>query len=148
ALLFTPTAHEVAPGDTVTTGMTLSVTDGIVGSPVTDTTTSVITTAVNDPPVISGAVPGQMENDNGTIAPFSGVSIADPDLGASETITITLTDGGVASDADGTLSGTGLTKTGVGTYTLASGTPSAVTSDLDALVFTPTDHEVAPGDTV
>jgi plastocyanin len=147
ALVFTPTDHQVAPGGTIATGMTLSVTDGIIGSPVTDTATSVIATAVNDPPVISGAVAGQAVADNATLSPFTGVAIADPDFGATETVTITLTAGGSASDADGTLSGTGLTKTGTGTYT-ATGTPGAVTTALDALVFTPTDHQVAPGSAV
>jgi hypothetical protein len=145
AVVFTPTAHEMAPGTTITTGMTLAVTDGIVGSPVTDTTTSVITTALNDPPVITGAAADQMISDNATALPFSGVTIADPDLGASESITITLTDGGIASDADGTLSGTGVTKTGTGTYTLTSGSPGAVTAALEAVVFTPTAHAVVPG---
>ncbi len=42
----------------------------------------------------------------------------------------------------------GLTKTGTGTYILAAGTPSAVTTALDALVFTPTAHQVAPGSTI
>ena len=148
ALVFTPTAHEMTPGDTITTGMTLSVTDGIIGSPVTDTTTSVVTTVLNDPPAIGGTAAGQTVNDNATVMPFAGVSITDPDLGASETVTITLTDDGIASDANGILSGTGLTKTGTGTYTLTSGSPAAVTSALDALVFTPTAHEVAPGDTI
>jgi len=144
AVTFTPTAHEVAPGSTVTTGMMLSVTDGIVGSPTTNNATTVIATAVNDPPVISGTKSGQTVNDNATDQPFSAVTITDPDVGATETVTITLTAGGSASDANGTLSGTGLTRTGVGTYTLTAGTPSAVTTALDAVTFTPTAHEVTP----
>ena len=87
-------------------------------------------------------------NDNATALPFSGVTITDPDAGASESITITLTDGGIASDAGGTLSGTGITKTGTGTYTLTSGSPGAVTTALEAVVFTPTAHAVAPGSTI
>ncbi|WP_407050832.1 VWD domain-containing protein [Methyloraptor flagellatus] len=43
---------------------------------------------------------------------------------------------GVASDATGTLSGAGLTKTGTGVYTLTSGSPADVTTRLRALVFT------------
>ena len=80
ALVFTPTAHQVAPGGTVTTGFTIAVTDTL-GESATDTTTSVTTTAVNDPPVISGAVAGQTVNDNATDQPFSGVTVTDSDWG-------------------------------------------------------------------
>ena len=45
--------------------------------------------------------------------------------------------GGVATDANGLLSGAGLIKTGVGTYTLAAATPAALTQALEALVFAP-----------
>ena len=148
ALVFTPTAHEVAPGDTVTTGMTLSVTDGIAGSPTTDTTTSVLATAVNDPPAIAGTAAGQLINDDQTDRPFSTVTISDPDVGASETVSITLTVDGLASDANGTLSGAGLTKTGTGTYTLTAGTPAAVTTALRALVFTPAVFDLTPDSSV
>ena len=144
ALVFTPTAHEVAPGDTVTTGMTLSVTDGIAGSPTTDTTTSVVTTAVNDPPVITGTVADQLMSDEQTKRPFSTVAITDPDLGASETVTITLNVDDVPSDANGILSGTGLTETAPGIYMLTSGTPAEVTAELQALVFTPAVLDLPP----
>jgi Ca2+-binding RTX toxin-like protein/plastocyanin len=147
ALVFTPTAHQAAPGDTVTTGFTIAISDTL-GQSATDTTTTIIATAVNDPPAITGTAANHAVNDDATALPFAGVTVTDPDAGASETVTITLTDGGVASDANGTLSGTGLTKTGTGTYTLTTGTPGAVTTALDAVVFTPTAHEVAPGEPI
>jgi len=147
ALTFTPAAHEIAPGGTVTTGMTLSVADGIAGSPTTDVTTTVIATAVNDPPSIADTTAGQTVYDNATLHPFAETTIGDPDFGASETVTITLKASGLASDANGVLSGTGVTKSGTGTYTL-TGTPSAVTTALQALTFTPTAHQIAPGGTV
>jgi Ca2+-binding RTX toxin-like protein len=147
ALLFTPTAHQVVPGGTVTTGFTLSVTD-TAAETASNSTASVITTAINNPPVITGTGAGQPVNDNATDEPFSTVTIADPDFGATETVTITLTSSGVPSDANGALSGTGLTRTGVGTYTLGPATPAVVTAELDALVFTPTAHEVPTGDSV
>jgi hypothetical protein len=146
--VFTPTAHAMAPGDTITTGVTLSVTDGIVGSPIIDTTTSVTTTAVNDPPAISGTVADQAGNDGATMLPFSSVTITDPDLGASETITITLTHDGIASDAEGRLSGTGITRTGIGTYTLTTGSPAGVTAALEAATFVPAQRQIAPGTSV
>jgi hypothetical protein len=89
-----------------------------------------------------------MVNDDATALPVSSVTISDAASSATETVTITQTADNVASDANGTLSGTGLTKTGTGIYTLSTDTPAAVTAALRALVFTSTPHEVAPGDTV
>jgi hypothetical protein len=146
-LVFTPTAHQVAPGGSVTTTFTIAATD-TAGGTNSDSTTTVDTTAVNDPPVITGTVAGQRTSDNATIQPFSDVTISDPDVGASETVTITLTDGGTPTDGDGMLSGTGLTETGTGTYTLAAGSPNAVTAALDALIFTPTQDDVTPYGTI
>ena len=77
------------------------------------------------------------------------MSITDPDFGASETATITVTAGGNASDADGTFGPmTGLTETAPGTYSLQAGMPSAVQAALRSLVFRPTSHQVAPGSSV
>ncbi len=118
ALVFTPTAHQVAPGSTITTGMTLSVNDGIVGSPTTDTVTTVVATAVNDTPAITGTAAGQTVNDGRHAASVLVCWCQRPDASASETVTIVLTNGGFATDADGTLSGSGLTKTGTGIYSL------------------------------
>jgi acyl-coenzyme A thioesterase PaaI-like protein len=137
ALIFTPTAHQVAPGGTVQTGFTIALLD-TAGGTATDTTTSVIVTAANDTPTITGATLGQTVTLDGNIAPFSSITITDPAAGATESVTIVLTDGGVATDADGTLAGTGLTHTAVGTYVLTTGTPAAVTSVLDSLQFSST----------
>jgi len=82
----------------------------------------------NDQPAITGATPGQTVTLDCTIAPFSGITITDPAYNAAETVSIVLIDGGTATDADGTLSGNGLTHTGVGAYVLTTGTPAAVSS--------------------
>ena len=66
-----------------------------------------------------------------SVTPFSGVTLADPNAGATDTLTIAL------SGKGGTLSGSGLTKTGATTYSLATGTAAQVTALLDALTFTP-----------
>ncbi len=146
-LLFTPTAHQVVPGATVTTSFTVVATD-TSGATSSNGNASVVVTAAEDAPSITGTAAGQVVNDNTTVDPFSTVTVADPDFGATETVTITLTANSVVSDANGLLSGTGLNKIGVGTYTLTTGTPASVTALLDALVFTPTPHEVALGSTV
>jgi hypothetical protein len=91
------------------------------------------------PPVISGTATGQTTTDEATNNPFFNVMIADANPPTqAETLTITLTNGGIATDADGTLSGTGLSQTGTGTYTLVAGSAAAATAELQALTFTPT----------
>ena len=129
-LVFTPTAHEVAPGQTVTTGFALSVSDGLATA--ADATTSVLATATNDPPTITGTKAGQPATGTTAVSPFAGVTIADPDVGVQDSLTITLTGAG------GMLSGAGLIPTGTaGTYSLAAASPATLTSELDALVFAP-----------
>ncbi len=68
------------------------------------------------------------------VDPFAGVTVADPNAGASETLTIVLSGaGGTLTDGG---SFTGLTNLGAGQYRL-QGTAQAVTSELDALSFLP-----------
>ncbi|WP_420382179.1 Ig-like domain-containing protein [Novosphingobium sp.] len=143
-LLFTPTAHQVAPGQAVTTGMTLAVSDGI-GSR-SDATTTVVATAIDSGPAITE--PAQATTDLQPLRPFTSVAVSDPDFDAMEMTTITLSAGGVPTDANGMLTGTGLTKAGTGLYQLAAATPAATQAALQALVFTPTAHQVSPGQTV
>ena len=146
-LVFVPTEHQVTPGTSVTTAFMLAVNDG-VGPTGTDSSTTIVATATETAPTIGGT-PSSTITDAQTADPFSGVSVTDPDFDASETATITVTVGGNAGDADGSFAPmAGLTETAPGTYTLAAGTPSAVQSALQALVFVPTAHQVAPGASV
>jgi Ca2+-binding RTX toxin-like protein len=147
ALVFTPTAHQVAPGASVTTQITLSDSNGAGFT--TTAAASVIATASNDAPSIAGTVAGQTTQDNAAIAPFGSVTISDPDLGAADSLTISLIGAdGSATDANGTLAGGGLVKTAAGTYVLAATNPAALTAELRALSFTPTEAEAAAGHTI
>ena len=100
-------------------------------------------------PIIANLQASQTLDDKQTVNPFASVTLTDPDAGQTETITVTLTANGVASDANGTLSG--LSKTGAGTYQLVGSSGSgiaALQSALRAVVFTPTQNEVAPASSV
>ena len=94
------------------------------------------------PPAITGTVANEPIASGSTIRPFATVQINDNNYNysAKTTETITLTDGGAATDADGLLTGNGLSKTGVGTYTVSA--PSGYyfygSSSLQNLAFTPT----------
>ena len=85
-------------------------------------------------PTISGAVSGQTIAPLETDTPFSSVRISDPNQDTSDTLTIQLTGGGgTLTDGAGF---DGLTMSAPGVYVL-SGTAAEITSELDALVFTP-----------
>jgi len=134
-LVFTPIA--LASGyNPVTTTFDLAVNDTNDGQTATDNTTTVTESPAPPPapPSITGTVAGQMVASGSTVAPFAKTTIADPNPTAADTITISLDTATGISDADGTLSGAGLTETGPGSgvYTLASA------NDLAGLMFTPT----------
>ena len=130
----------------MTTGFTIAVTDSPPGLSATDNTTSVVATAVAVPPTITGTVANQAVNDNATIEPFAYVKITDPNAGQTETVTITpsQTANGTLSDPNAATDGSTITN---GVYKV-TGTAAQVTADLDALIFHPTAHQVAPGNTV
>ena len=86
------------------------------------------------PPVISGTVAGQSTAPGQPDTPFSSVTITDPNIETSDSLSIQLTGaGGTLADGAGF---NGLTTSAPGVYIL-SGTAAAITSELDALVFTP-----------
>ncbi|WP_229257303.1 Ig-like domain-containing protein, partial [Duganella callida] len=96
----------------------------------------VVSNAVNSAPTITGAAAANV-NDNATIQPFGGVTVADVN-GDNVSLTISF------NAANGTLSGAGLAG-GNGSYTLSASSPAALTAQLKALVFTPTANQAAVG---
>ena len=86
------------------------------------------------PPVISGTEGGRTVAPSSTDTPFASATISDPNIDTTDSLTIQLTGaGGALTDGAGF---DGLTSSGPGVY-LLSGTAGAITSELDALIFTP-----------
>ena len=83
------------------------------------------------PPVITGTVANQGDPNQNPIDPFAGVTITDPTGNGTVTATVTLSAAG-----NGTLSNLGGGSYSGGVYS-DTGSASAVTSAIDALVFTP-----------
>ena len=143
-LVFTPTPYQVTPSQSVTTVFTISDID-TASARATSATASVIATAATIvPPTITGAVAGQTVIASGTIAPFANMVIGEVNLGQTETVTVTL-----SSSDNGTLTNLGgfAYDQATGAYAMA-GSAAAVTDALRGLVFQPTAHQVAPGQTV
>ncbi len=89
------------------------------------------TPSSNELPTISNATANQTVDDNVTISPFSGITLADDD---DDDISLTIT---LDDDSKGSLSAT----------SIASGTVADVQASLRAIVFTPTENSVVVGDT-
>src|SRR5262249_24443725 len=97
------------------------------------------------PPTISGTVANQhglTTTSEAPVHPFAGVTISDPNTAATAKLTITVLNltqyGPNFFGTTGTLSGSGLSGGTDGVYTLAAAAAATITSELHALVFTPT----------
>jgi predicted nucleotidyltransferase len=140
AMVFQPRSNIIQPGLTETTGFSLSINDGLVN--VTDTVTTVITTSVNNAPVISGIVAGQTLNDNQTKAVFNTLTVSDLDTQAMNVI-ITIPNGVNRGDFTAA-SATGWTRTVVGIdirynryFAATANIGATVQAAIRALIFQP-----------
>lgn len=142
-LVFVPTPGQVAVGHTVTTGFTISVSDGLVTT--TDNNTTVVATAVNHAPTISGAMANQSVTDNSTIQPFANVTVTDV-YSKSPVVTVTISLNNAANGVfnNGSLAAAKFYALGNGFYRF-TGTPLNATFGLHLLTFVPTAHQVPPG---
>src|SRR6516164_5146843 len=135
ALVFTPI--DGVPNTSVTTTFTLSDSSS-AGTSASNGATTVVDSDAAAAPTITGTPTTPVTTTSETpVSPFAGVKITDANNGGTATDTLTIS----YTAADGTLEDgagfTGLSGT-AGNYTL-TGTAAAITSELDALVFTPID---------
>jgi hypothetical protein len=114
----------------------ISVSDGV--TTVADPVPVVLETVTA--PMISGAVGNQPVASGASLPPFATVGLTDNNYryNARDSATITLLDGGQPTDADGLLTGIGLSKTGTGAYALAADTVLNLQARLRGLSFAPT----------
>ena len=89
-MVFTPDENQLPAGSIDISRLTIHLNESLPNDDTSDDTTTIITTSVNDVPIISGAVSGQVVNDNSSISPFSEVTISDVDDSASVSLTIML----------------------------------------------------------
>ncbi|OYU45063.1 MAG: hypothetical protein CFE44_09525, partial [Burkholderiales bacterium PBB4] len=103
-------------------------------------------TGNNVAPTIGGVVAGQSVADRSSIAPFATLTLSDPDVGASETVTVTLDTAAKGAFTAASLTASGFSTADGGlTYTHAAGTPAALQAALRALVFQPASGRLAIG---
>ncbi|SMP76920.1 tandem-95 repeat protein [Noviherbaspirillum suwonense] len=138
ALVFNPAANRVAPGASETALLTLSVDDGRA---VARAATRITVLSVNDAPVLDLPAGVQTINDKDSLAPFAGITVADPDSPSQQlTLRITLDD-----PARGRLSAAaGSYDASAGVYVL-TGTAAQLNAAARAMLFTPEENRVAPG---
>ncbi|WP_448208776.1 hypothetical protein, partial [Azospirillum sp. sgz302134] len=141
----------VTPGSTETTTFTLSVNDGVAAA-VTNNTTTVVSTSVNNTPVIGGEATNQAVNDTTTVSPFSALTVTDADVQGMDA-TVTITNGANRGDFT-SASATGWTRTVSGsdyvytrTFSSGSNIGSTVQAAIRALVFQPRSNAIAPSTT-
>ncbi|MBR7748507.1 DUF4214 domain-containing protein, partial [Undibacterium baiyunense] len=100
----------------------------------------------NVAPVIGGALAGQTVNQGSTLNPFASITITDPDVGASETVTITVDNAAKGAFTAASLSASGFsTADGGTTYTHTAVSPASIQTALRALVFQPASGRLSIG---
>ena len=139
SLVFTPVAGTAATSTSIAldvanqAGLQATATTNLSDTPATAPSNPGTTAA----PMIAGIASGESTTGSATINPFGSATVSDATTNAADSATITLDVNNAPSDANGALSGAGLTETSPGVYTLAATSPAALTAELQSLVFTP-----------
>lgn len=151
SLVFQPRTDAIQPGATEVTSFRVTVGDA-VAAPVANSTTSVVSTSVNDSPGITGAAANQTVNDNVTVNPFSTLVISDLDT-QNICAQITVSNGVHRGDFTSG-SSTGWTRSVVGNdvrysryFAPSANIGSVVQTAIRSLVFEPRTNGIQPGTT-
>ena len=143
SLLFQPNAAQVAPGQSVATGLSVELNAVNRGPLAASAVTNVVATAAANPLAVQAPPPATFQP-VASVLPFAGFKISDGRPGVQDTAAITLTVNGTPTDAAGTLSGGGLSKTATGTYALAAASPAAAQTALQGVQFNATSPASIP----
>ncbi|RNF75562.1 DUF4347 domain-containing protein, partial [Marinomonas rhizomae] len=100
----------------------------------------------NQAPIISDAVANQTVDDNATVSPFNAITLADVD-GDNVSVTVALDTAAKGVFTAASLTSSGFTNAGSGSYTLSSTSLASAQAALRALVFDATDNRVAVNST-
>jgi len=144
-LVYTPPLLSDGHDQAVVAAIEVNNSDGSQNNPSTFTLTNAYQRTLNNitPPVIGGAVAGQPVASGDAIKPFSTVNVTDQNANSTNystaiTASIVISDGTIATDADGLLTGSGLAKTGVGTYSLSASSYYGLQYGLQQLTYSTT----------
>ncbi|MFN3686894.1 cadherin-like domain-containing protein [Salinarimonas sp.] len=144
ALVFQPVENRILPGTTETTTFTVSVSDGV--APAVERVASVVVTSINDAPVVGGLPPGQSVAHDGTLQPFAGMLVADPDAGQTLSVRIAIGNPGTGGLTAASLAAAGFVEIAPGLYERNGfANPDAAAAALRGLVFQPVANAVPPG---
>ena len=141
---------DVPTGQTATATVTMSISDHVADTSVATSTVVIVASGTADASGLNflGAIPGQTTTDQIPINPFANAILVDKQVGALDTLTITMSNpaDGVFSDPLGTITN-GSTFTATGTVD-SVGFVDAIDTALSELVFTPTQGQVPFGQSV
>ncbi|MCA9096269.1 MAG: cadherin repeat domain-containing protein, partial [Planctomycetaceae bacterium] len=149
ALVFQPRENAILPNTTENTAFIVGVSDG-VATPVSNGDTTVITTSINNPLAVGGGTGNQTVSENSTIAPFTSITVTDPDT-QDLFVRVTILSGVFRGDFT-PASATGWTSSVAGNnilydryYSPAANIGAAAQADIQALVFQPRSGAINPG---
>ena len=147
SMVFIPVQNHIPIPTTGAIHFVFSAGDGFVVTPTTNTAV-VNVVPVNDPPVISGTVAGQLVYERSFIQPFTSVLITEVDNDTTQALRATIT---LDSSTKGALTSLGgFSDLGGGVYSMGASTgtvtAAALTTAIRGMVFTPTTaNRVSPG---
>lgn len=151
ALVFQPRNNAIRPGTTEAADFLISISDG-VATPISDSSTRVTTTSINNLPVISGASASITVNDTASVLPLAALTVSDADNQES-LAKVTILNGVVRGDFTNAIEN-GWTRSVVGNdisyvryFNAGSNIGGTVQAAYRALVFRPRMNAINPGTT-